>query len=68
MEPKTKPRPKNRKKPVADPARDVIETIVNSEKTKRGLVRRLLWFWSISTAEAQDRGFQIAKKAKDDRD
>jgi len=44
----------------------VIENIVQNEKTKRGLVKRLLWFWSVSTAEAQDRGFKIAQKAKED--
>ena len=57
---------KPRKRKAADPARDMIEEIVATEKTKRGLVKRLLWFWAISTAEAQDRGFKIAKKVKDE--
>jgi hypothetical protein len=30
------------------------------------LIKRLLWFWALSTAEAQARGFKIANKAKDE--
>lgn len=59
--------PRNPKRRSDDPARDVIEEIVETEKTKDGLIKRLLLFWSVSTAEAQVRGFEIAKKVKEDK-